>query len=84
MMIGESRWCEELQRRPGEPHAPHSVLEHRSGQQPHRAAVSAPVNMSAVMGPQMSTFLGPRDTQPGPSGHHGKLRGLLGVKAPCL
>lgn len=52
-----------------------TVLEHHSGPQLLRAAVSTLLGVSALMGLQTSLFLGPRDTQPGPSGPHGKLRG---------
>lgn len=68
MMIGESRWCEELQGGLGRPMPTLSVLEHQSGYQLPRAAVSALVSGSAAVGPQTIICLGPRDIQPGPLG----------------
>lgn len=69
----------------GDPHRPRPllpVLGHQSGHQLPYAAVSPLVSGCAVTVLQTSIFLGPRDTQPGPSDPHCKLEGLLGMTIP--
>lgn len=82
MMIGESRWCEELQRRPGQAHA-------------HAVSVRAPIRVPAAQGScecsgQRVCCGGATDNHlPRPQGYsawtsgpHYKLGGLLAMKTP--